>query len=178
MIAGKLTLIACGLSLAAVVAYLFWLKIRVVRLRNDIAAIYGVARNEAERDGMLEDPSFRQLELWAAILVQGADWISIPTSFVVFIEGRKSPASSLPPTVSASSADPFFEPKIQIAARVTRYLAKETLTGRFLFWALAIASLGQVFQLLKDGPLLVDAMNKFVSTLKSPAIPPGAIAKG
>lgn len=121
-----------GLSLG----YACWVKVRVIRLREDLFEIRDDLFDAARRLNGFNDPAYREARIHIHALITMADSISIPC--VLFLSQSASEKES------ASSSNPAMQEAIDKAKRLyiqrtQRYLFGETLGGLLVtavVWAL------------------------------------------
>lgn len=120
-------IVFASLLLSVTIAYAWWVKVRVVRLREDLFQIRDRLFDLALARGRLNDSGYRRAREHINAVIRMAGTVSIPT--VLFTAFRCT--SSAGPI---KADDPELQETIdramdQLVQRVTRYLIRETLTG-------------------------------------------------
>ena len=120
----------CGFVLT--LAYALWVRVRVLRLRQDLFAIRDELFDRATEFDAFLDPAYREARRQINGTIALADLISIPV--VVRVSARAWSQGSIERDPLQSTSIPAMQAAIAHAdeatsRRVFRYLAKETLVG-------------------------------------------------
>lgn len=119
------------------VSYLWWVKVREIRLRQDIFAIRDDLFDAAVKNGWLDDPAYRAFREFLNMVLALAHDVSVP----LFVFFSQQPAVEEP---FPKAQDPRLQRMIeqqthQVASRLVRFVRYETLTGRLVEVATRIA---------------------------------------
>jgi hypothetical protein len=129
----------CGLALAAVIGYAFWVKIRVLDLQADLRLLLVRLDTEAAKRGETHDPAYRHARSLLLGMSEAAPLVSVP--ILVYLAGvarKKEPHPAAP-----KSDNPVLQAVIEhtLAAaycRVTWYLMHHTVIGGILWLCLRL----------------------------------------
>lgn len=120
------------IALSVTLAYAWWVKIRVLRLREDMFGIRDELFDEVLAAGAVDDPAYREAREYLNGLIRGAPAISVPAFAYVLM-------SHCPPTkqlVKSARQDvqALVDRSMNAAIRRVRmYLVNETVTGGILW---------------------------------------------
>jgi hypothetical protein len=122
-------LVLCGAVcvLNVAIAWAWWIKVRVVNLREDLFAIRDHLFDRAAELGRLDDPAYKACRARMNALLKMASTISVPTLGYIF-------ASDPVPTKGIRSDSRELQSAIdetvnRAARRIARYVFTETATG-------------------------------------------------
>lgn len=118
--------------LSWVLAYAWWVKVRVLRLRDDLFAIRDRLFDAAQSEAGFDDPAYCYARNSINCTIRLAGTLSVPT---VIYMCAKADGKSVPSRPGSKSAD--LQQAVTAAlddrdTRVVKYLLNETLGGRFL----------------------------------------------
>ena len=119
-------LLACvGLSLT--VAYIYWMRLRVWLLREDLFRFRGEIWSTMRDRGALDDSSYRELRETINALINMASTLSLFTIAWLIIGRVGDPQASGSPVLAEIA-----EARRKVASRVVRYVLYETISGLLL----------------------------------------------
>lgn len=133
-------LLFCGsLLLSLVVAYLFWVQIRVVRLQSDICYARKSLAKDASRLNAISDREYRATDRVLEWFLEAAPKLS-PLTLTYAVGEIRAVAENLPKSES-TPASPELMAVLDaverwLADRIVSYFVDETVSG-FVVWAIS-----------------------------------------
>lgn len=125
-------LFACGLSLALVIAYAFWVKIRVLKLQANALTIAARLRSAAHRLECREDPAY--VFGWQRVLAlcDFAPMLSGPSVVYLIVTSRLWPSSVAPSSKNIEMQEAIEKANAEIGHLFFRFITHDLLTGWFI----------------------------------------------
>lgn len=123
--------------LSCAITYAWWVKVRVLRLRDDLFSIRDRLFDAAESAQAFDDPAYRYARNSINSTIRLAGTLSVPTAIYLFIKVDLRGISSRPVSGNESLQASITEALEERDGRVAKYLARETFSGR-LFSLIAL----------------------------------------
>lgn len=142
------------LSLSGVIAYLYWIKIRVIRLQQEIFDKRDALFDRVVELDALDDPAYQTARYCLNGLIRFVPYLSVP--LVTYMVSHESDTQETLP----KSANPVLQHAIDevfswTAKRLYRYIVRETATG-WVLWFVFEVILNPPFVRAEDTEDVVD----------------------
>lgn len=127
-------LCVASFCLGLVIAYAWWTKVRVLRLRQHLFAIRDEMWDSANRLGQLDDPAHREYRDVINATIYCAGTIT-PITIIycgMLIRKAKTSFAQPPKPLSAEIEAIIAKAKERVNRRMVKYLTRETLSGLML----------------------------------------------
>lgn len=138
-------LYASVIGISLTLSYAFWVRVRVLRLQQDIYDIRDELFDEACRLEAHDDPAYCQTRQFLNGLAGSAADLSVPAMIYLVSQSPSPPLGDWKPTTNNAELQVAIDKSIHASARrIVFYLSHETLTGVAIWMLIAIpfASIG------------------------------------
>lgn len=123
---------ACGIALASVFGYAFWIKARVLGLRADVLTILAELERRAAELGIPDDTALRFVREKLIGLMEAADSLSFSTlAYTLSCESAKktTPAEPWPQSTDQKLQAAIDRARKSAKGRIVHYIIHDTLAG-------------------------------------------------